>query len=172
MSNFIIQKPSDLSAVRFLLSTVYNLSVLGVFWSVFHRIRTKHRDLPCKSKISNIFFHLIIHKNVLLIRCKFNFFSHKLTIFKNNSQKLVRRSLNLQNIFRNNNITPQHFCTLFESLLSRASLVLTNQNTFLFLSSSWLSISVNHVFQIINRMILNKTCRIPSPFFHKSKKKK
>ena len=70
-------------------------------------------------------------------------------------------SLNSRNKFKNNSIT-----------LKLCNLLHTVQETkyFLFESSSWLLILVNHVSSTINRIILNKKYGFPSPYFHKLKK--
>ena len=65
---------------------------------------------------------------------------------------------------------PQPFCTLFKSLLSSASWISTKQRIFLFESSSWLSILVNHVYPTINRIILNKMWGIASSYFQNLEK--
>ena len=79
-------------------------------------------------------------------------------------------SLHLKNIFRNNITLKLRNLSAHCSGASRASWISTKQRIFLFVSSSWLSILVNHVSLTINiQFILNKMYGIPSKYFHKLK---
>ena len=61
--------------------------------------------------------------------------------------------------------TLEPFCTLFGSLLSRASWISTKQAYFCLYP-----VLVNHVSLTVNQIILNNTCSIPYPYSHKLKK--